>query len=135
VKDKHLMSVMFADASEFREQLLGDMIRRVRRKRRVRKAGQVLFALAFVGYGLWWTLPPRLDMTLPAGGGVHIVHSKPLPPDQLITTQAGSVTFVSTDRSTVALLEDDQLLEVVPGETKLLVWHAPGQAELVIVGP
>jgi hypothetical protein len=126
---------MFADASEFREQLLGETLRRVRRKRRVRKAGQVLFALAIVGYEMWWSLPPRLDMTLPADGGVHIVHTKPLPPEQVITTQAGSVTVISSDRGTVDLLEDDQLLKVVPGETKLLVWHAPDQAELVIVGP
>ena len=135
MKDKHLMSVMFADASEFREQLLGETLGRVRRKRRVRKSGQVLLALAIVGYGMWWTLPPRLDMTLPADGGVHIVRTQPLPPEQLITTQPGSVNVVSSDRSTLVLLEDDQLLDIVPGETKLLVWHAPHQAELVVVGP
>jgi len=55
--------------------------------------------------------------------------------EHIVTTRNDSVTIITSDKSTVALLEDDQLLDVVPGETKLLVWHGPHEAELVIVGP
>jgi len=138
-----LLSVMFDDAAEFREQLLGETIRRVRRKRRVRSAGRALLALVIAALAIWWGLPHRATAPVQVGRGVpaelqatvRVVRTSPLSAEQLVTTRQASVVMISSDKSTVALLDDDRLLDLVPGETKLLVWHAPHQAELVIIGP
>ncbi len=136
MKDRQLMSVMFADAAEFREQLLAETLRCVRRKRRLRHAGQALLTVMIAALALWWTLPRRAPFEIaPQAGGVQIVRSIPLSTEQLITTRSDSVMIISSDPSSVALLGDDQLLDLAPGETKLLVWHGPHKAELVIVGP
>ena len=52
MKDQELMSLMFADANDFRDELLATTLRSARRRRRVRRLGQTLaiaalFATAF----------------------------------------------------------------------------------------
>ena len=64
-----------------------------------------------------------------------MVRTQPLPAEYIVITSQGSVVIIPTDAASVALVGDEELLDLVPGETKLLVWHAPHQAELVIVGP
>ena len=137
MKDKQLLSVMFSDAEEFRGQLLSETLRRVRRKRRLRQTGQLLIILAIVGAAAWWSIPQRtmLDAPMSSTASVQIVRTFPLPPDRIVASRPDSVAIIGSDKSTVALLEDEQLLDVVPGETKLLVWHAPHQAELLVIGP
>ena len=136
MKDKQLLSAMFDDAADFREQLLGETLRRVQRKRRVRYGGQALLTLIIAGFAIWWSLPHLATFhSQPHASGVQIVRTIPLSAEQLVTTHPESVVIISSDKSTLAVLGDDQLLDLVPGETKLLVWHAPHEAELVIVGP
>jgi len=146
MKDEQLLSAMFDDAAEFREQLLGETLRRVRRKRRIRSIGRALLALVIAAFTIWWGLPHRATFNsapVQVGRGVpaepqaaaRIVLTSPLSAGQLVTTRQDSVVMISSDKSTVAMLDDDRLLDLVPGETKLLVWHAPHEAELVIVGP
>ena len=136
MRDKQLLSVMFSDVDQFREQLLHQTLGHVRRKRRMRRCGQVLLTVAIIAATFWWSVPRRAVVDSPAVGvGVQVVHTRPLPLEHIITTRNDSVTIITSDKSTVALLEDDQLLEVIPGETKLLVWHALHEAELVILGP
>lgn len=135
MNDEQLLSAMFADADEFREQLLGQTLRHARLKRRRRQSGQALLALATGAFALWWAIPRPATLDAPVTNGVQIVHSRPLPPQQIVTTRQDSVVMISSDKLSVAMLGDDQLLDLVPGETKLLVWHAPHDAELVIVSP
>ena len=137
MKDKQLLSVMFDDAAGLREQLLGETLRRVRRKRRMRQCGQALMAMAVLAAMVWWTIPRRatFDLPAPVNAGVHFVHTQPLPAEQVVETKPVSIAVIASDKATVAFLDDDRLLDLVPGETKLLVWHAPHEAELVIVGP
>lgn len=135
MKDKQLLSAIFSDADQFREQSLHQTLGHVRRKRRMRKCGHILITLAVVA-AIWWTLPRPATFKLPpANNSVQIVNTHPLSVDHLVTTRTDSVTVITSDKSTFALLEDDRLLDLVPGETKLLVWHAPHRAELVILDP
>ena len=136
MKDKQLLSLMFSDATEFREQLLGETLRRVRRRRRIRHGGQVLAMLTIFASVLWWSLPRRsiLDAPLTASAGPQVIHTQRLAAERIVTSRADSVAMIVTDKSSVVFVGDEELLELVPGETKLLVWHAPNQAELVIVG-
>ena len=137
MKDKQLLSVMFSDAADFREQLLNETLGRVRRKRRMRQCGQALLALAIVAVAAWWSMPRRaaFEVPMPTSIGVQIVQTQSLSAEHVVTTKPDSVSVIISDKSTVALLEDERLLDLVPGETKLLVWHAPHEAELVIIGP
>ena len=137
MKDKQLLSMMFSDADQFREQLLHQTLGHVRRKRRMRRCGQGLVALAIIAAAFWFSLPRRAAVDSPraVAASVQVVHTRPLSLAHIVTTRNDSVTIITSDKSTFALLEDEQLLNVVPGETKLLVWHAPHEAELVIVGP
>lgn len=145
MRDKQLLSAMFADTEEFREELLSQTLRHTRRKRRVRYAGRALLILAIATSTVLWTLPHRTTFNSAPSlvGGVpaepqtalQVVATSHLSGEQIITTDHVSVTIISTDQSSLALVGDDQLLHLVPGETKLLVWHGPHQAELVILGP
>jgi hypothetical protein len=124
MKEEELLSLMTEDAADFRAHLLEETLRVVRRKRRVRRCGQVLATIAVFTAALWWNVPRRAPLDRPAATALDIVTSRP-----------NSVEIVSTTTSTLTLVGDDELLESVPGETKMLVWHAPHEAELVVVGP
>jgi hypothetical protein len=124
MKDNDLLSIITEDAGDFRAQLLEQTLRVVRRKRRRRRCGQVLLTLAFFAAALWWTVPRPDPVQAPAIAALQIVNTRPT-----------SVEIVSTRSSNVELVGDEELLEMVPGETKMLVWHAPGDAELIVVGP
>lgn len=137
MNEKQCLSLMFDDAAEFREQLLGQTLRRVRRKRRIRQCGQVLALLALCASALWWSLPQRTTTEAPwvAISGLRVVHTQPLSADQIVRTRSDSVVMIATDPSHLLLVGDEELLALVPGKTKLLVWHAPDRAELVVIGP
>jgi hypothetical protein len=123
MNDKDLLSMMMEDTADFRGDLLDRTLRVVRRKRRVRRAMQVLAAIALLGTALWWTLPRLAPMQAPASGL------------QVVSTRQTSVEIVTTGAAKIETVNDEELLEMIPGKTKLLVWHAPGQAELVVIGP
>lgn len=136
MKDKQLLSLVLSDAEHFREQLLNETLGHVRRKRRTVQGRRVLIATAIVAVVIWSVLPrPATLKPRPGDTGLHIVRTHPLSVDHVVATRPDSVTVITSDKSTFALLEDDRLLKLVPGETKLLVWHAPNKAELVIIGP
>ena len=138
MKDQELMPLLFVDAAEFRDELLATALRSVRRRRRVRRLGQGLAIAALFATVLWWSVPPRSTVIAPSASTtpmVKVVYTQPLPPDRIVTSSQASVVIVPTDSATLAFVGDEELLDLVPGETKLLVWHAPHQAELVILGP
>jgi len=138
MKDQELMPLLFVDAAEFRDELLATTLRSVRRRRRVRRLGQGLAIAALFATVLWWSVPPRSTVIAPSASTtpmVKVVYTQPLPPDRIVTSSQASVAIVPTDSATLAFVGDEELLDLVPGETKLLVWHAPHQAELVILGP
>ena len=139
MKDQELMSLLFSDATDFRDELLAKTLRSAPRRRRVRRWGQTLTIAALFATALWWSVPRKpAFVAQPSASGepaVHLVYTQSLPPECIVTSYQGSVTIIPTDNTNFALVGDEELLDLVPGETKLLVWHAPHQAELVIVGP
>jgi hypothetical protein len=62
-----------------------------------------------------------------------VVSTRPLQPGRLVTSRPTSVAVVATKPGRVIEIPDEELLAIIPGETKLLVWHAPGQAELLVL--
>ena len=122
MNDKELLSIMMEDAADFRAQSLEKTLRVVRRRRRVRHCGQVLAAVAVFAAVIWWSLPGRTPLEHARADRL-----------QVVSTGGSSVEMVSSSTASLELVGDEELLELVPGETKLLVWHAPGEAELVIL--
>lgn len=138
MKDQELMSLLFADANDFRDELLATTLRSARRRRRVRRLGQTLAIAALFATALWWSVPRRPALVAPSAAStpaVRVVYTQPLRAEYIVTTSQASVAIIPTDTASLAFVGDEELLDLVPGETKLLVWHAPHQAELVIVGP
>ena len=138
MKDQELMSLLFSDATDFRDELLAKTLRSARRRHRVRLWGQTLTIAALFATALWWSVPRRATVIAPSASTapmVKMVYTRPLPPEGIVTSHQGSLTIIPTDNTNLALVGDEELLDLVPGETKLLVWHAPHQAELVILGP
>lgn len=124
MNEQDLRSIMFADSQDFREQLLEKTLRKARRGRQARRIGRGLVAICLLALALWWSLPRQANIQTPAASGVAI-----------ISTGHTSLELVTTSPEGLNIVGDDELLKLIPGETKLLVWHAPGEAELVIVGP
>ena len=125
MKDKELLSLMFADDADFRQTLLEETLRTVRRRRRVRRCGQALAGVAMLAAVLLWSLPhqPVLETQVAAAATMETISTQPLAPEQVVTTSTSGLEMVG----------DEELLKLVPGETKLLVWYAPNQAELVVL--
>jgi hypothetical protein len=110
MKDKELLSIIAEDAAEFRAQSLEQTLRVVRRRRRVRRCAQVLATIALFATVLWWNIPRPTPVDRPTTAALEV-----------LITRESSVEIVSSTASSVVIVGDQELLELVPGEKKLLV--------------
>ena len=146
--NKRLFTDALADTAPagFREALIGDTLRRVRRQRQFRQARRIGAALAMVALLsiLFWprTAPRRNSTAEPPAPSYRLVNTTPLPASAIIVTQpfldqtavsTQAVSVVTTAQSHDGLreLNDDELLALAPAPA-LLVRLGPHSAELVL---
>jgi hypothetical protein len=155
--DNELLDDVLAEAApaDFREALLGESLRVVRRRRRFRQtrnaASIVVVILALLGIAVWQKHPktpslvstPPMKKTVPAG--YTLITTQPLPADAIITTRPLAAAQFTTSPMTVAvvqtstgnyrLIDDDQLLALLAAHPAVLVRTGPHSEELVFANP
>jgi len=139
--------------SGLRDDLLGQMLRQVRRQKRIRAARRVgsaamlsvLAALLAVHFVSPRPSPVQVAQP-PPERGYALIHTQPLAPTSMVASQpflasdrAGSsitsVAIISTIDSHPPIVElsDDQLLDLTRGTPVALVRQGPHQAELIFL--
>jgi len=136
--------------SQFQGQLLEQTLTAVRRKKRARQFRNGLIIAAVLSL---FFLPARRQTVMPLTAGsqsarpFETVQTHPLTESMIVKTRPASVDLFSSSESSFALIEtgkvrshlevitDEELFALVPGEAKLLVWHAPHEAELLVLNP
>src|SRR5439155_8539484 len=112
MKDQELMSLLFADATGFRDELLAKTLGSVRRRRRVRRWGQTLTIAALFATALWWSVPRKPAFVAPTASStpvVQVVYTQPMPAERIVTSYQGSVTIIPTDNASLAFVGDEEL--------------------------
>jgi hypothetical protein len=135
-EQRELLDELLAEES-FWEESLARTIRRARGKRRIRHTQVALVGLAVLVASVMLPLK-RNTVIAPTtsgdgGAATEVVSTRPLQPGRLVTSKPTSVAVVATKPGRIIEIPDEELLAIVPGETKLLVWYAPGQAELLVL--
>ena len=141
-ENERLLKEVFAQA-DLREALLGETLRRVRRRRhfrQTRRATAVAVALGLVATLVWRNVPqrptPAVPVPRPAQQACGLVPTQPFPASGVVTTRPFSgaelaeptsarVEIVQTTHGHYRLINDEQLLALV----------APLAGALVRVGP
>ncbi|EEF60485.1 hypothetical protein [Pedosphaera parvula] len=134
---------------EFREALLNQTLRRVRRRKQARRLGQGVMALALVigtGLLLWQgktnkiVKQPSLEIS-----GVEMISSRPMAASMMVQSVPGLVELVSSKSTEMAFVDtqspqqefrkinDDELLALTEGKPAALIRKGPHEAELLIV--
>jgi hypothetical protein len=147
--DKDLWSDLLADADGFREATLHRTLNRARRRRVMRRVGQMTAVALAVGIGAWLWRPqtPRVITRLPQPKitRLEVVSSAPLRMDMVVRSGQSTVRMVESSPLQIAVVEtsragglfrelsDDELLAVVPGKPAVLVRRGPHEAELLMV--
>lgn len=134
--ESELLADLLTDEA-FREESLARTIQRARGKRRLRHAQVAAVGLAVLLASAMLSLK-RNPVTAPTTSrdekaAFELVNTRPLRPGILVSSAKSSAIVVTTKPGSITEIADEELLAVVPGETKLLVWHAPGRAELVVL--
>jgi len=145
--NKPLLSDVLAEDSnaDFREALLDQTLRVVRRKRRIRKvrrgayASLMVVALALISFHFFISKPPASKRLEPS---YALVVTQPFPASAVLATSrdhsvatistSPTVEWIATAESSPILhqLDDDELLALLPSPA-LLVRRGPHIAELV----
>jgi hypothetical protein len=153
--DNELLDDVLAEAvpADFREALLDETLRVVRRRRRLRRARNVagvFIALALLGLlALQKTSRPPSIAIAPtpkaAEKGYTIISTQPLSAGSVISTHPTSVIPFVTSTATVAVIEttsgqfhlinDRQLLALVAAHPAVLVRTGPHTEQLVFANP
>jgi hypothetical protein len=153
MKERELLNIILEDADGFRQVSLQETLVAVRSRRRARIAGRaVALGCVLTLLGLWWSAPKRETASFTGAQRkaaedppVQIVRTHRLSPGIAVASCTGTHTAVFSRMEGVAWIEtrnapaefdrlgDDELLAIAPGELKLIVWHAPHEAELVLV--
>ena len=135
---------------EFREKLLGETLRGVRRRRRFRAARRVaagLAALVVCGTAIWTFVTRHPASALNKVSEFHckVVHTRPLPVTAVVATQrlatnqlidsTSTAQVVATVKGDFRTIGDDELLALVGPRPALLIRLAPGSEMLVLVDP
>jgi hypothetical protein len=154
--DNELLDDVLAEAApaNFREALLDETLRVVRRRRRIRQVRNVVGMLIILGFlGIFvrqQTLrKPSIAIApqpaRPVEKGYTLLHTQPLLAAAVITTHpSGTMPFI-TSAATVAIVEttpgqfrlinDQQLLALVAAHPAVLVRTGPNSEQLVFANP
>ena len=145
--DSLLEDVLAENVSpDFRAVLLGETLRRARRRRYARRAGRACAVLSVLGLFGWWNLPVRAPASKMPLANYEEIHTRSLPPSALIATQPlnaelyivslPTVTRVSTkaNRGDYRFINDDELLAMAP-QPAVLIRVGPGSQQLIFVAP
>ncbi|HXR46171.1 MAG TPA: hypothetical protein VN784_01915 [Candidatus Limnocylindrales bacterium] len=144
-----------AAPADFRDAILGETLRLVRRHRRwrqTRRAATWLAALALVGIFIWQNNLPQKPVTsvpVPAAKAVEknykLVETQPLPANAIVTTQptasgqfiasTASVEIIQTRGGDYRVINDDELLALVASHPAMLIRTGPHSEELVFADP
>lgn len=148
-----LLNDVFAEDApmDFREASLGDTLRRVRRRRRVRKGFQGAVCIMIFGVlsFLFWPghekQPKQAPVTAKIEKGYKIVHTRPMPADSIVTTRATpfensnipkqSVAIVQTKHGEYRVINDEELLALLGSRPAALIRLGPDSEELVFINP
>ena len=144
------LSDVFGEPEEFRDALLAQTLRQVRRRRIFRRCRQGFTAVAgvvAVAVVCWRTFQPT-PLRLPAKApDLVVIRSQPLPPSMIVETRPDGLTEVASSSATYALVEtgaakrlfreidDEQLLALLAGKPAALVRRGPNQVELIFLNP
>lgn len=149
--NERLLKEVLAESDDgFHEALLGETLRLVQRRKRVRmlqRAGGALAVVAIIVAGVW-RIPPAPDVRPPIGlvRSYQLTVSQSLPASQIITshplTESQQVVSVATvsivhtiDKlGTYREVDDDELLALAP-QPAALVRRGPHEAELLFLRP
>ena len=150
---ERLLADILAEQSEaeFREALLSQALRRVRRRRRFVQARRsaagiaLLVCLALLG---WRFLPSsRAPVSVSSIRHYTLVQTIPLSPEEVVTSRpvsatvlvssspAATVVITSANRPEVPEITDTQLLELVAPSVAALIRPAGQNAELIFANP
>jgi hypothetical protein len=147
--DKLLADVLNEAApGDFREALLGDSLRLVRKRRQLRRVSRWGGAMAVVAVAsllLLRTRVPESDQLPTSVMSYRLVLTQPLPANYLVTTKPLGDDFIVSSRATAKIvgtmhdleideISDEELLALVP-HPAALVRRGPHEMELLIVKP
>lgn len=144
-----------AAAADFRDTMLAETLRVVRRRRRWRQTRRVtalLAVLALCGMFTWWqNLPQKTVISPPVSASkapersYTLVETQPLPASDIVTTQpmasgpfiasTTGVKVVQTSNGNYHIIDDDQLLALVASHPAVLIRTGPHSEELVFANP
>jgi hypothetical protein len=145
-----LLAAVLAEAEppDFRATLLDatlQLVRRRRRVRQVRRAALIAAPLLVAGIFAWRWTPSAAVPSAPAAAGLippvaasyALIHTRPLPVENITHTQALDPSNRVTSLATVAIMHtppDDRTVRII-GDEELLALAAPRPAALIRVGP
>lgn len=147
-----LDDVLSETSGNFRDALLGQTLRLVRRRRRwqqTRRAAGVLAVLGLLGIFLLEKNPPQPPVIPPIANAVKknykLVQTQPLPSNAIIATQrlaAGRLVesrvaaeIVATGAGRYKVINDDELLTLLGSHPALLVRTGPDSERLIFANP
>jgi len=153
--NERLLADVLAEAApeDYRDALLGETLRLVRRRRRWRQtrlAAAVLVAFGLCGIFIWQeNSPPRPIAPAPAAKAVaknyQLVQTRPLPATAIVATQplaagqfvapAETVALVRTSSSNYRVINDAELLALVTSHPAVLIRTGPRSEALVFANP
>lgn len=156
-KTKHLLNDVLAEAApaDFRDTLLSETLRVVRRRcrwRQTRRAMALLAVLALCGIFIRQDNLPQMPVvpapalaTKTMGKSYTLVETQPLPASDIVTTQplashqlvasSAAVKMVQTRSGNYRVINDDELLALVASHPAVLIRTGPHSEELVFVNP
>ncbi len=153
---EELLDDVLAEAApgDFREELLGETLRQVRRRRRYRYARNVMgifVALALLGVLIFPRHggKPSIAVAPPKGKPIEknytLVSTRPLPMEAIITTHPLAVAQFTTSNTNIEVVEttrgnfrtinDDELLVLLAGHPAALIRVGPNSEKLVFANP
>jgi hypothetical protein len=153
--NERLLNDVLSEAApaEFRDAILGETLRAVRRRRRwrqTRRAVALFAALGLLWVLVWQNLPRRpagLPSTVAKAGNKNyaLVQTQPLPAGAILPTRplsagrfvasVATVEMVQTIPGNFRVLNDDALLALIGPRPAALVRVGPHSEELVFVNP
>jgi hypothetical protein len=146
-----LLDDLVGDAvpSHLRVEWLERTLTEVRRRNRARRtrSGAVAMTISLGLFLVLWKMVDPHQNLHSHYSELRIVESSPLKPSEIVETRIGTVSLINTStrdisvvttrtvQGTVALIDDQQLLNLVAGRSAALVRSESGQSELIFADP